>query len=125
MPNNPAEFSLGLIHVRAPTTPPAFTATNGELAWRREDIEDALNSVAADGRAILGGEVWLITVSDTWHGLIPQRDGSVPGVYSWETAPRSAAESWPAYCQRTASESIEAVRAIQVEQETFPELVDS
>ena len=110
--------------MQAPATPPAFTASNGELAWRREQIEDTLNSLAADGRAILGGEVWLITGSDTWHGLIPQRDGSAPGVYSWDTVARSAAESWSAYCQRTASESIEAVRAIRVEQETFPELVD-
>jgi hypothetical protein len=110
--------------VRTPATPPAFRAANGELAWRREDIEDALNSLAADGRAILGGEVWLITGADTWHGLIPQRDGSAPGVYSWDTVARSADESWPAYCQRTASESIEAVRAIPVEQQTFPELVD-
>jgi hypothetical protein len=110
--------------VQTPATPPAFTARNGELAWRRADIEDVLTSLAADARAILGGEVWLITGSDSWDGLIPQRDGSAPGVYSWDTLPRAAAESWPTYCQRTASESVEAVRAIQVEQETLPELVD-
>jgi hypothetical protein len=110
--------------VPAPATPPAFTARNGELAWRREDIEDALTLLAADARAVLGGEVWLITGADSWDGLIPQRDGSAPGVYSWDTAPRAAAESWPTYCQRTASESVEAVRAIRVEQETLPELVD-
>ena len=107
-----------------PATPPAFTASNGELAWRREDIEDALVSLAADARAILGGEVWLITGADSWDGLIPQRDGSAPGVYAWDTPPRTATESWSAYCQRTASESIQAVHAIQVEQETLPELVD-
>ena len=108
----------------APATPPAFTARNGELAWPRGDIENALTSLAADARAVLGGEVWLITGADNWDGLIPQRDGSAPGVYSWNTAPRAVAESWPTYCQRTASESIEAVRAIRVEQETLPELVD-
>ena len=110
--------------MQAPATPPAFTARNGELAWRRGDIEDALTSLTADARAILGGEVWLITGTDSWDGLIPQRDGSPPGVYSWETAARTATESWSAYCQRTASESIAAVRAIRVEQETLPELVD-
>ena len=80
--------------------------------------------LAADGRAILGGEVWLITGADSWDGLIPQRDGNAPGAYSWDTAPRAVGESWLTYCQRTASESVEAVRAIQVEQETLPELVD-
>ena len=110
--------------MRASATPPAFRARNGELAWRRADIEGALTSLAADARAILGGEVWLITGGDSWDGLIPQRDGSAPGIYSWDTAPRAAAESWPVYCHRTASESVEAVRAIQVEQETLPELVD-
>jgi hypothetical protein len=83
-----------------------------------------LTSLAADARAVLGGEVWLITGADSWDGLIPQRDGGAPGVYSWDIAPRAAAESWPTYCQRTASESVEAVRAIRVEQETLPELVD-
>ncbi len=53
----------------------AFVASNGELAWRREDVERVLTAIAANGRAILGGEVWLITGDHTWTGLIPQQGG--------------------------------------------------
>jgi hypothetical protein len=38
-----------------------FVASNGELAWRRQDVEHALHAVRDSSRAVLGGEVWLIT----------------------------------------------------------------
>jgi hypothetical protein len=53
----------------------AFVASNGELAWRRQDIEQALHVLRDSGQAILGGEVWLITGEKSWTGLIPQRGG--------------------------------------------------
>jgi hypothetical protein len=51
----------------------AFVANNGELAWRRQDIERALHAVRDSGRAILGGEVWLIAGENSRTGLIAQR----------------------------------------------------
>ena len=43
----------------------AFKATNGELAWRRQDLEEAIIAVRDSHQAILGGEVWLIGDSGT------------------------------------------------------------
>jgi hypothetical protein len=102
----------------------AFVAANGEFAWRRQDIEHALRAISDSGHATLGGEVWLITGEHSWDGLIPSLSGGPPGVWHWETKPRSASESWQQYCARTAAESVEAVRNIRVEQDTPPELVD-
>jgi hypothetical protein len=102
----------------------AFVAANGEFAWRRQDIEPALNAIRDSGYATLGGEVWLITGEHSWDGLIPSLGGGPPGVWHWETQPRSASESWQQYCIRTAAESVEAVRDIRVEQETPSELID-
>ena len=102
----------------------AFVAANGEFAWRRRDIERALNAIRDSGNATLGGEVWLITGEHSWNGLIPSLGGGPPGVWHWETQPRSASESWQQYCARTAAESVKAVRDIRVEQETPSELID-
>ena len=101
----------------------AFVASNGELAWRRDDIETALNAIRDSDQAILGGEVWIITGEHSWDGLIPQRGGGPPAVWHWETKPRSASESWRQYCTRTTAESVKAVRDMRVEQATPPELI--
>jgi hypothetical protein len=105
-------------------TAAAFVASNGELAWRRADIERALGAIRDSGQAILGGEVWLITGPGSWYGLIPQRDSSVPVVWHWETAAQEASESWQDYCVRTAAESIARVGTMSVEQETPVELIE-
>jgi hypothetical protein len=101
----------------------AFRASNGELAWKREHIEQALLAIQDTQQAILGGEVWRITGLDTWDGLIPQRGDNKPAVWSWNTAPRSSSESWVVYCGRTVTESMNAVRSMAVEQATQPEFV--
>ena len=104
----------------------AFVASNGEFGWRYEDIERAIHAIRDSGYAILGGEAWLVTGPHSWHGIIPQRDGSTPAVYRWETEPRSAGESCQAYCARTARESIDASHALAsaLAQEIPLELVD-
>jgi hypothetical protein len=102
----------------------AFVASNGELAWRRQDIEQALHAIRDSGRAILGGEVWLITGKNSWTGLIPQRGGGPSNVWSWTTDGRSSGESWRDYCRRTATESIDKLRGMPIEKETPHELID-
>jgi hypothetical protein len=100
----------------------AFVAGNGELAWQRHDIEQALQAISDSSRAVLGGEVWLITGEHSWNGLIPQRGGGPTNVWTWNTRERSASESWKDYCHRTAAESADTLRSMPVEQETPPEL---
>ena len=102
----------------------AFVATNGEFAWRREDIDAAFTAICDSGNAILGGEVWLITGDHSWDGLIPQRGGGPPAVWSWDTRPRLSGESWRDYCHRTAAESKQTAGSMSVERETPPELIE-
>ena len=117
----------------------AFRATNGELAWSRADIETALAAICDSQQAILGGEVWMINVATTivgkevrlvnrpgsWHGLIPPRTGDIGAVWSWDTESRITSESWLDYCKRTFDESINAVRSLEVEKESRPDVIDS
>ncbi len=102
----------------------AFVASNGELAWRREDTKQALDALRDSGRAILGGEIWLITGDHSWTGLVPQRNGGPKNVWSWTTGARTSNESWSDYCHRTAAESADKIRSMPVEQETPPQLIE-
>ena len=110
--------------ISADTARNAYRAANGEYAWRREDLSAALHSIAGRGLAVLGGEVWAI-IDDQVLGLIPSAKDEPPGVWSWDTGPRGRQESWPAYCARTAEESIRTVAEMNVEREARPDLRNS
>jgi len=58
-----------------------------------------------------------------WIGLIPSRDGSPPGVWSWDTLAQRPNEAWHAYCERTLRESLECVDRINVEDEAAEAVV--
>jgi hypothetical protein len=104
----------------------AFVASNGEFGWQRHDVERAIYAIRDAAYALLGGEAWLVTGPHSWHGMLPQRDGSAPAVYHWETQARSPGESWQAYCARTARESVDTVRSLaaEIEQEIPAELIE-
>jgi hypothetical protein len=50
--------------------------------------------------------------------LIPAETSNNNAVWQWQTKTRSKAESWEAYCLRTADESLQAARSMNVEDET-------
>jgi len=102
----------------------AFQAANGEFAWRRSNVPDALRAIAASGHAVLGGEVWVVA-GDRITGLVPSCKGEPPGVWHGETLPRSAKESWADYCHRTANDSIRTVEMMAVEDEVREDVRDS
>ncbi len=105
-------------------TAAAYRASNGELAWRRSDINAALATLAESGHAVLGGEVWVALGGGRWDGLVPNARGGPPGVWHWDTAPQAAGESWSAYCLRAADESARAVAGLRVEDEAAAEVRD-
>ncbi len=101
------------IEIKAYITPGAK-----EYAWRRIDLDHALNAIVKSGQAILGGEVWLVKNStEHWIGLIPSRYGEPPGVWSWDTDMKKEDETWNEYCKRTLSESIKSLSELMVEDE--------
>lgn len=95
-----------------------------ELAWRRIDLPEALEAICATQQAVLGGEVWLVrNPNENWHGLVPDRKGGPDGVWSWDTVPRLANESWPAYCERTYRESLNVLSEMNVEESAREDVV--
>jgi hypothetical protein len=86
----------------------SFQASNGELAWSREDARLAVPILVRQQRAILGGELWWVPDgAGEWTGLIPQRQGP-DAVYPWETT-RAAGEDWSTFVLRCAGDSLKAI----------------
>ena len=62
-------------------------------------------------------------MSENWCGLIPSKDGSPSAVWSWDTTPRKANESWSAFCENTYQASLHAAEELNVESEASPGVV--
>jgi len=92
----------------------AFRSANGEYAWRRSEALAAVRVLADRGRAVLGGELWLVRDGEVW-GVLPQHSGP-PAVYAWETE-RRPNEPWPTYVARACGEALSAIQALPGEAE--------
>ena len=101
-PPVPAAQRRAVRPTRAMEFPPeledaAFRSANGEYAWQRSEALAAVRVLADRGRAVLGGELWLVRDGEVW-GQLPQHSGP-PAVYAWETE-RRPDETWPTYVAR-------------------------
>ena len=86
----------------------AFRSANGECGWSREDARAVIRILSDSQRAVTGGEIWWVPEgAREWTGLIPQRNGP-NAVYPWNTE-RAHGESWGAFVERCARESLTAV----------------
>lgn len=86
----------------------SYKASNGELAWSRQDAGLAIAILVQQQHAILGGELWWVPDgAHEWTGLIPQRQGP-DAAYPWETT-RAVTEDWPDFVVRCAENSLKAI----------------
>lgn len=92
----------------AEVTKNAHHASNGELAWKKEDIPAALDELSKLHLAVLGGEIWGVHDGKIW-GMLPMKKG-VPAVYSWNTTDKNTDGSWDDYVKRSIEECRDAVR---------------
>jgi hypothetical protein len=92
----------------------AFRSADGEYAWQRSEALAAVRALADKGRAVLGGELWLVRDGEVW-GVLPQHSGP-PAVYAWETE-RRPNEAWSAYVARASVEALSAIQALPGEAE--------
>lgn len=102
----------------------AYRSSNGELAWPRAALEEALQILAASGYAVLGVEVWLLRGNGSWTGIIPQAKGGPPGVYSWafQKSLRRGAETWSEFCHRAANHALIVIHTSNVLEDVTPDL---
>lgn len=105
----------------------------GGLAWRREDITEAMSELSKDGFAVLGGDVWAvfrnnqnlnslskISPRDIKVGMIEDKNGKL-GVYAW-SSDKKESESWDDYVERSRAESVAVIEKMNAEHDVASEL---
>ncbi len=86
----------------------AYTDSNGEQAWDRDEALRLIGVLAGQGLAIMSGEVWFLAAgARQWTALVPQRAGR-PAAYAWATE-REAGEEWTAFVSRCRTEASTSV----------------
>ncbi|GAB3525991.1 hypothetical protein GCM10027443_00750 [Pontibacter brevis] len=114
----------------------AIDSFQGELAWKKEDVAQAINELTDNGYAILGGDVWAVvkkqnnvfslTSIDPENiavGIIKGRDGK-DYVFNWHSDRRSN-EGWGDYVERSKNESMQIIDKMNAEETVAQELQDS
>jgi hypothetical protein len=114
----------------------AIVSVHDELAWKKEDVFQAIDELIDNNIALLGGDVWAVMKYDentpilTWidHnriavGIIKGKDGQ-DYVYNWSSDKRQK-ESWNEFVRRSKSESIEVINKLDVERTVSVEYADS
>jgi hypothetical protein len=96
----------------------AFQASNGDYAWRRADLHNALESLSDGHYAIVSGEVWVVE-GNLFCPLSPARTGGW-ALLAWEVPQREDHEAWDHFAHRTVEESLRAIHNLNPE-ETVPQ----
>jgi hypothetical protein len=118
------------------TTSKAIKSLSGELAWRKEDIFQAINELAENKCAILGGDVWAVVKENSKInsftridseriaiGIIKGKDGK-DYVYSWHSDIKMN-ESWEEYVLRSKAEAVNIINKMNAEEEVASDFENS
>lgn len=114
----------------------AIRALNGELAWKKEDVFQAIDELIENEVAILGGDVWAIRNSskeisplieleaeNIAVGIIKAKDGE-SYVFNWHSN-KSVSEDWEEYVLKSKRETIDAINKMKTEETVAEEFTDS
>ncbi|MDF2159065.1 Imm40 family immunity protein [Algoriphagus sp. CAU 1675] len=114
----------------------SIQSTSGEYAWRKSDVLKAINELADNDCAILGGDVWLlknvyennqaplaqISQDNIVIGVIECKDGTT-GVFNWYSN-KTPKENWSDYVRRSMNETEDAIRKLRTENQVKEEYRD-
>ena len=92
---------------------------SGECAWRKKDLLNVTEKLAAQQIMILGGEVWMVR-DEKIHGMLMLRGQDMSSVFGWTTREGPASEEWSIRCARSARETREALVVLDVENSVNP-----
>ncbi|HLY70029.1 MAG TPA: hypothetical protein VKR53_09880 [Puia sp.] len=114
----------------------AISSFDDELAWKLDDIFDAIDEIINSGYAILGGDAWAIVSTQSEHipltyinpneiaiGIIRGGD-NIDYVFNWH-CDKKKSEGWEDYLKRTKDESIKSIKKLNTEQLVADEFKDS
>ncbi len=114
----------------------AIESLNGELAWKRNDVVQAINELTESNYAILGGDVWAVVGNEPSLPRLTQIDsekivlGIIKGkdgqdyVFNW-CSNKEQNETWDEYVNRSKKETIDSIDRMNAEESVSKELSDS
>ena len=100
----------------------AVKTCNGEYAWKRSDLESVMQELIDNRFAITSGEIWVVE-GNLFCALSPKKSGGW-SVLAWKTSEKDTGEQWYRYAQRTLYETLDALGALNAEQEVDPTVLD-
>ena len=95
----------------------AFHFGNGEYAFPSSDVLLAISELENLGKAILGGEVYVLE-GNVVHAM-PHVQGLGPSLIHWETPSRQRRETWQQFVVRSAEFTRQAFRATQSDERSI------
>ena len=114
----------------------AIKALNGELAWKKENVFQAIDELIENKVAILGGDVWAVKMNNKEIsplieleaeiiavGIIKTKDGE-SYVFNWHSN-KSVSENWEEYVLKSRRETIDAINKMKTEDTVAEEFKDS
>jgi hypothetical protein len=92
---------------------------NGELVWKRKDLEKVLEDLSTFDIAIISGEALLMERSKA-EALIQLKSGKID-IFNWKFVPEPD-EEWLSFVLRTSKSSLEIINRWNLEKEVSPHL---
>lgn len=99
----------------------AFKASNGEMAWLRQDLPEVIAAYTEIGHAVEAFEVWIVNDKGQWNGFFPMRDGT-ESICVYDVQPQRE-PSQIEFAKRCAREILKKVEEIDIESEVHPKCV--
>jgi hypothetical protein len=100
----------------------AFGAGNGAYAWKKGDLPEVIDQLAAAGMAVVGGEIWGLRDFEIF-GAVPTRKGHTR-IFAWSAPPRAFGTDWSTYRTQCIQYALDAVLELNAEAEVAPAFRD-
>ncbi len=100
----------------------AYGAGDGAYAWRKKDLPEVLETLAAAGLAVVGGEVWGLRDFEIL-GAVPTRRGHTR-ILAWSARDKSPQIGWDTFCIQCARYALQSVRELNAEKKVTPAFRD-
>lgn len=98
-----------------------FVSSNGELAWFKSDLPEAIAALITQRFSVIGFEAWLASPGGRWTGLLPEVGTSTLAVVAGDVADRKDGEAIERYTERVTASVTADLDRIAIETTIVPE----
>lgn len=100
----------------------AFGAGDNAYAWKKEALPMVLETLAAEGLAVVGGEIWGIKGFEIYPA-VPSLMGHTR-IYAWSAPDKPPDTDWPTYVSACVRYAHQAIQDLDAESQVIPPFRD-